>query len=70
MNKIYIFENTDSLHVEESLKTLNEIFSKRYSVIFCLNEKSLSKVSENIGVGESCVLLNSYYKCIKFFFKN
>lgn len=67
MNKIYIFENTDSLHVEESLMTLQEIFSSKYEVKFCLNDKAIDRVRSNSKIMECCIPLISYYESIKFF---
>lgn len=49
MNKkvIYIFENTNSLHVEESLQTLYEILSIKYDVKLCLGNKTIDRVKGN-----------------------
>lgn len=67
MSKIYIFENTNALHVEESLETIYKIFSVKYEVVFCLGVKTVARVSENVGIMQHCVALDSYWKIIKFF---
>lgn len=69
MNKIYIFENTNSLHVEESLITLKEIFSDKNEVIFCLNNKAINRVHDNNNIMESCIPMTSYLESINFFRK-
>jgi hypothetical protein len=67
MNKIYIFENTNALHVEESLETIYKIFSLKYDVVFCLGDKAVSRVSDNIGIMKHCIALDSYWKIMRFF---
>ena len=67
MKKIYIFENTNALHVEESLETIYSIFSINYDVVFCLGSKAISRVSDNVGIMKNCIVLDSYLKIIKFF---
>jgi len=47
MNKIYIFENTNSLHIEEALITMYSVFSGDYEVQFCLSDKAIQRVKKN-----------------------
>jgi hypothetical protein len=67
MNKIYIFENTNALHIEESLETMFEIFSLKYDVIFCLGDKAVSRVNDNVGIMKHSIALNSIWKVLSFF---
>lgn len=67
MNTIYIFENTNSLHVKEALTTMYEIFSEKYDVKFCLNYRAMDTVRDNKCVIDNCISLDSYLKAIRFF---
>lgn len=69
MKKIYIFENTNSLHTEESLITLYQVFNENYDVRFCLGDKSYDRVKNNHKIIDHSFNFSSYLDAINFFRK-
>ena len=66
MNKIYIFENTNSLHIEEALITIYKLFKEKYRVRFCLNEKAMNRVINNNIIVENTHEITTFLDLIKF----
>jgi hypothetical protein len=66
MTKIYIFENTNSLHIEEALVTLRRVFKQNYEVQFCLNDKAINRVKNNTEIMGNVINISKIYDFVSF----
>ncbi len=63
---IFIFENTNSLHIEESLVTLLDIFKENNNVQIVLNDKAYTRVSNNSKLSNYIIKSNGVFELLSF----
>ena len=66
MKKIYIFENTNSLHIEEALITHYKVFEQEYQVKFCLNNRAINRIRNNPTIFNNSMNISKFTNLVSF----